>query len=72
MHRQICKNFGGENVTMYTNYSYLWTSGSTFCSNETGRGSELQMRTDIVGYHAQALLYAFFIGILLLVGYRKL
>lgn len=53
-HRQICRNFGGENVTTYTNYSFGFTSGETFCSNITsGRGLELHIQNEIMGYHAE-------------------
>ncbi|KXA92232.1 hypothetical protein AKJ64_03675 [candidate division MSBL1 archaeon SCGC-AAA259E17] len=72
-HRQVCKKFGGENVTTYTNYSFGFTSGDTFCSNVSNRrGLELQMQADIVGYHIEALTMAFFLGIFVLVAYWEL
>lgn len=73
IHKELCKKFAGENVTTYTNYSFGFTSGDTFCSNiSSRRGLELQMQTDIVGYHVEALIYVFFIGMALLVGYWEL
>ncbi len=73
VHREICKCYGGDNVTAYTNYSYLFTGGRTYCSNTTSpEATRLQMQTEIIGYHAETLMMALFFGILLLVGYLEL
>ncbi|KXA95585.1 hypothetical protein AKJ36_00130 [candidate division MSBL1 archaeon SCGC-AAA259I07] len=72
-HREICKAFGGDNVTAHTNYSFLFTGGRTFCSNTTStEGMKLQMQTDIIGYHVEALMMAFFFGVFLVVAYLEL
>lgn len=73
VHRKICRNFDGENVTTYTNYSLPLTGAETFCSNVTDReGLKLQMQTEIVGYHVEVLMITAFLGVLLLVTYLEL
>jgi len=72
-HQEICRQFDQENRTIYSNYTFGYMSGETFCSGTpTKEETKLHAQVEIVGYHTTALIYTLFGGVFLLVVYWEL